>query len=149
LFQSAFGAGAEISLENAGKAIATFERTVLSGNSAYDKFKAGDKRALSAVQIRGWKVFTQKAKCDQCHEGINFTTNEYHNLGVGMDKPNPDEGRFVVTKKPEDYGAFKTPTLRDIARTAPYMHDGSVKTLEDVVELYDRGGLPIRTSTRR
>jgi cytochrome c peroxidase len=141
MFQAAFGKEAEISIENAGKAIATFERTVLSGNSAYDKYKAGNKKALSPVQIRGWKVFTQKAKCDQCHEGVNFTTNEYHNLGVGMDKPGPDEGRFIVTKKPEDYGSFKTPTLRDVARTAPYMHDGSIRTLDDVVELYDRGGI--------
>jgi cytochrome c peroxidase len=141
LFQAAFGSADDITIENAAKAIATFERTVLSGNSAYDKYKAGNKKALSAPQIRGLKVFTQKAKCDQCHEGVNFTTNEYHNLGVGMDKPNADAGRFVVTKKQEDFGSFKTPTLRDIARTAPYMHDGSLRTLEEVVEFYDRGGI--------
>ena len=97
---------------------------------------------MTVEQVRGWKIFTDKAKCDQCHEGINFTTNEYHNLGVGMDKATPDEGRFVVTKKPADWGAFKTPTLRDVARTAPYMHDGSLKTLDDVVEFYDKGGTP-------
>ena len=139
MFKAAFGSE-NITIELAGKAIATFERTVLSGNSAYDRYRAGDKKALTAVQIRGWKVFKDKAKCDQCHEGVNFTTNEYHNLGVGMDKPDPDEGRFVVTHKDADRGAFKTPTLRDIARTAPYMHDGSLKTLEDVVEFYDKGG---------
>ena len=141
MFRAAFGAEDSVTIENAAKAIATFERTVLSGNSAYDRYKAGKKKALSAPQIRGLNVFAQKAKCDQCHEGVNFTTNEYHNLGVGMDKPDPDAGRFVVTRKPEDYGAFKTPTLRDITRTSPYMHDGSLKNLEEVVEFYDKGGI--------
>lgn len=140
MFQAAFGSE-EISIELAGKAIATFERTVLSGNSAYDRFRAGNKKALTAEQVRGWKVFTDKAKCDQCHEGINFTTNEYHNLGVGMDQAVPDEGRSVVTHNAADWGAFKTPTLRDIARTGPYMHDGSLKTLDEVVEFYDKGGI--------
>lgn len=144
MFKAAFGSE-EITIEQAGKAIATFERTVLSGNSAYDRYRAGDKKALTAEQVRGFKVFRDKAKCDQCHEGVNFTTNEYHNLGVGMDKTSidngPDEGRFVVTKKASDWGAFKTPTLRDVARTGPYMHDGSLKTLEDVVEFYDKGGI--------
>jgi cytochrome c peroxidase len=86
-------------------------------------------------------VFFNKAKCDQCHEGINFTTNAYHNLGVGTDKPEPDLGRFVVTKRQQDWGAFKTPTLREIANTAPYMHDGSLKTLDEVVDFYDKGGI--------
>jgi cytochrome c peroxidase len=85
-------------------------------------------------------VFVNKAKCDQCHEGANFTLNAYHNLGVGMDKPEPDEGRFAVTKDPRDWGVFKTPTLREIEHTAPYMHDGSLKTLEEVVDYYDKGG---------
>ena len=141
MFADAFGSE-QITIERAGMAIATFERTVLSGNSAYDKYKAGNKSAMNAAQVRGMNVYFNKAKCDQCHEGINFTLNSYHNLGVGMDKPNPDEGRYKVTHKPEDWGAFKTPTLRDIARTAPYMHDGSLKTLEEVVEYYDKGGIP-------
>ena len=140
MFKKAYGSE-EISIELAGKAIATFERTVLSGNSTYDRFRAGNKKALTAEQVRGWKVFTDKAKCDQCHEGVNFTTNEYHNLGVGMDKPSPDEGRSAVTHDAADWGAFKTPTLRDIARTGPYMHDGSLKTLDEVVEFYDKGGI--------
>jgi cytochrome c peroxidase len=139
LFQAAFGS-AEVTIDRMAQAIATFERTLLSGNSAYDRYKAGQKTAMTAAQVRGFKIFTDKAKCDQCHEGINFTSNSYHNLGVGADKPNPDVGRFEVTKNPQDWGAFKTPTLRDIARTAPYMHDGSLKTLEDVVEFYDKGG---------
>jgi cytochrome c peroxidase len=148
LFQAAFG-NAEVDIDRAAQAIATFERTVLSGNSAYDKYKAGNKSALSASAIRGMDVYFNKAKCDQCHEGLNFTTNAYHNLGVGMDKPNPDEGRFKVTRNPLDWGAFKTPTLRDISRTAPYMHDGSLKTLEEVVDFYDRGGTPNKNLDER
>ena len=87
-------------------------------------------------------VFFNKAKCDQCHEGANFTLNAYSNLGVGTDKPDPDVGRFAVTKDPRDWGVFKTPTLREIEHTAPYMHDGSLKTLEEVVEFYNKGGIP-------
>jgi cytochrome c peroxidase len=96
---------------------------------------------MTAQQVRGMKVFFDKAKCDQCHEGVNFTSNMYANLGVGADKPKPDEGRYVVTKDPKDWGAFKTPTLREIDRTAPYMHDGSLKTLDEVVDFYDKGGV--------
>jgi cytochrome c peroxidase len=141
LFLKTFGT-ADFTIDHMAKAIATFERTLLSGNSPYDRYKAGNKQALTADQVRGIDIFFNKAKCDQCHEGINFTSNAYHNLGVGMDKPNPDEGRSAVTKNPLDYGAFKTPTLRDIALTAPYMHDGSLKTLEEVVDFYDKGGTP-------
>jgi cytochrome c peroxidase len=141
-FERVFGTR-DFTIEHVTKAVATFERTVLSGNSPYDRYKAGDKKAMSAAQVRGMKVFFEKAKCDQCHEGINFTTNAFHNLGVGMDKPNPpDLGRYEITKDPKDWGAFKTPTLRDVALTAPYMHDGSLKTLEEVVEFYNRGGIP-------
>ena len=141
LFLKSFGRE-EFTIDDMAKAIATFERTVLSGNSPYDRYKAGNKPALNAAQVRGMDVYFNKAKCDQCHEGINFTSNAYHNIGIGMDKPNPDEGRAGVTKNPADYGAFKTPTLRDIAVTAPYMHDGSIKTLEEVVDYYDKGGIP-------
>ncbi|HUQ93188.1 MAG TPA: cytochrome c peroxidase [Bryobacteraceae bacterium] len=140
MFAKVFGPG-DITIDHVAKAIATFERTVLSGNSPFDRYKAGNKRAMTAQQVLGMKVFIDKAKCDQCHEGINFTSNAYHNIGVGMDKPDPDLGRFLVTKNDADWGAFKTPTLRDIARTAPYMHDGSLKTLEEVVDFYDKGGI--------
>ncbi|MEO8026190.1 MAG: cytochrome-c peroxidase [Bryobacteraceae bacterium] len=139
LFEKVYGTR-DISIDHIVKAIATFERTVLSGDSPYDRYKAGDKKAMSPAQIRGLKVFLNKGKCDACHEGINFTSNSYHNLGVNIDQPNPDVGRFEVTKDPADWGAFKTPTLRDVSRTGPYMHDGSMKTLEDVVEFYDKGG---------
>lgn len=141
LFKEVYGTE-EIDIGQVAKAIATFERTILSGNSPYDQYKAGKKDAMTPAQIRGMQVFFGKAKCDRCHEGINFTTNAYHNIGVGMDKPNPDVGRYAVTKDPRDWGAFKTPTLREIARTAPYMHDGSLATLEEVVEFYNKGGIP-------
>ena len=140
LFAKAFGSP-EIDIDRTTKAIATYERTVLSGNSAYDRYKAGNKRALSAAQQRGMDIYFNKAKCDQCHEGVNFTLNSYNNLGVGSDKPNPDTGRYAVTKNDAEWGSFKTPTLRDIARTAPYMHDGSLATLEAVVDFYNKGGI--------
>ncbi|MBY0506255.1 MAG: c-type cytochrome [Bryobacteraceae bacterium] len=140
LFAKAFGSP-EIDIDRTTKAIATYERTVLSGNSAYDRYKVGNTAALSAAQVRGMDIYFNKAKCDQCHEGINFTLNSYHNLGVGIDKATPDAGRYEVTKNDADWGAFKTPTLRDIARTAPYMHDGSLATLEAVVDFYNKGGI--------
>ena len=115
---------------------------MLSGNSPYDRYKAGDKKAMTKQQIHGMSVFFDKAKCDQCHEGVNFTLNMFANLGVGTDKPEPDVGRYAVTKNPADWGAFKTPTLRDIARTGPYMHDGSMASLDQVVDFYDKGGTP-------
>ena len=139
-FKTVFGTD-KVTIDHIAKAIATFERTVLSGNSAYDRFKAGDEKALTDGQKRGMKVFfSDLARCDSCHEGFNFTNGKYANVGIGMDKPEPDLGRYVVTRQEADKGAFKTPTLRDISRTAPYMHDGSLKTLEDVVEHYNKGG---------
>lgn len=139
LFTRAFGSD-DITIDRVAKAIATFERTIQSGNAPYDRYKAGNPNAMTPQQIHGMDVFFNKAKCDQCHEGINFTSNSYANLGIGMDKPKPDLGRYAVTKDPKDWGAFKTPTLREVERTAPYMHDGSLKTLEEVVDFYDKGG---------
>jgi cytochrome c peroxidase len=141
MFKAVFGTD-EWDIDHVAKAIATFERTVLSGNSPYDQYKAGKKNAMTPQQVRGMQLFFGKARCDACHEGVNFTTNAFHNLGVGTDKPEPDAGRYMVTKNDRDWGAFKTPTLREIAKTAPYMHDGSLKTLEEVVEFYDKGGIP-------
>jgi cytochrome c peroxidase len=138
-FKKVFGT-ADFTIDDIAKAIATFERTVLSGNSPYDRYQAGDKPALSASQIRGMDVFFKKAACDSCHLGFNFTDGSYVNIGIGMDRPNPDLGRFIVSGKEEDRGAFKTPTLREIEHTFPYMHDGSLITLEDVVEHYNKGG---------
>jgi len=147
-FRAVFGTEG-ITIDHVAKAIATFERTVVSGDSPYDRFKAGQTSALNVAQKRGMSVFLDRAKCDQCHEGINFTNGSFNNLGVGMDKPNPDEGLFAVTKRPDDWGKFKTPTLREIALTGPYMHDGSLATLEDVVEFYDRGGTPNKNKDER
>ena len=140
LFSKAFGTP-DVTIDRVSLAIATFERTLLSGNSPYDRYTDGDKKAMTPDQVRGMKIYFNKTKCDKCHEGLNLTTNAYHNLGVGTDKPNPDPGRYAVTHDPKDWGAFKTPTLREVANTAPYMHDGSIQTLEEVVEFYDRGGI--------
>lgn len=137
-FQAVFGT--DVTSSGIAKAIATFERTVLSGNAPYDKFKAGDEDALSEGAERGRKLFFGKANCSACHAGPNFSDFAFHNIGIGMDKDEPDVGRFSETKLLGDRGSFKTPTLREIARTAPYMHDGSVKTLEEVVEYYNKGG---------
>jgi cytochrome c peroxidase len=141
LFAKAFGSD-EITIDRVAQAIACFERTVLSGNAPYDRYKAGNRSAMSVAQVRGMKVFFDKAQCDRCHEGGNFTLNAYANIGVGADKPEPDVGRFAVTKDARDWGVFKTPTLREIEHTAPYMHDGSLKTLDEVVEFYNKGGVP-------
>ena len=139
LFKKAFGADT-IDLDRIGKAIAAYERTVVSGNSPYDRYQAGDKDALSASAVRGMELFNGKANCKTCHSGFNFTDESYNNIGVGTNKPTPDNGRFDVTKAAEDRGKWKTPTLRNITQTAPYMHDGSENTLSEVIEFYDRGG---------
>lgn len=133
--------GTEVTSDGIAKAIAAFERTVLSGDAPYDRYKAGDKKALSASAERGMNLFFNKGHCSACHSGSNFSDAAFHNIGVGMDKEKPDEGRQVISKMLGDRGAFKTPGLREIARTAPYMHDGSLKTLEEVVEHYNKGGV--------
>lgn len=140
LFQEVFGR--EIVIEDVGKAIASFQRTVLSGNSSVDKFDlGGDEKALSESAQRGLELFRGKARCTRCHSGFSFSDEKFHNLGIGWDTNTVDLGRYMVTKNAEDIGAFKTPTLREIARTAPYMHDGRFKTLEEVVNFYNQGGI--------
>jgi cytochrome c peroxidase len=140
LFKQVFGR--EIVIEDVGKAIASFQRTILSGNSAVDKFDVGgDATALTESAQRGLELFRGKARCTRCHSGFNFSDEKFHNIGIGWDTNTVDLGRYMVTKNPEDIGAFKTPTLREIARTAPYMHDGRFKTLEEVVEFYNKGGI--------
>ena len=134
--------GTDLNPEGVAKAIAAYERMILSGNSTYDRFKAGDQKALSAAAQRGLALFEGKARCVTCHASFNFTDENYHNLGVGMDRANPDLGRFTVSKNDEHKGAFKTPTLRDVAKRPPYMHDGSLKTLDEVVAFYNKGGTP-------
>jgi len=133
--------GRDLDVDGVAGAIAAYVRTILSGNSPYDRFKAGDASAMSVSARRGLVLFEGKAACVRCHAGFNFTDEGYRNIGVGMDKENADLGRYLVTKNEADRGAFKTPTLRDVDRRAPYMHDGSLKTLADVVAFYNRGGV--------
>ncbi len=134
--------GRELNIDDLAKSIAAFERTIVSDDSKYDRYLSGDLQAFNASERRGLDVFKGKGRCIICHGGNNFTDELFHNLGVGMNEPNPDLGRYSQTRAEQDKGAFKTPTLRDIDSTGPYMHDGSEKTLEDVVEFYDEGGVP-------
>jgi cytochrome c peroxidase len=138
-FRAVFGR--DFDPDGVAQAIATYVRTIRSGDSPYDRFQAGDQRAMSESAQRGLRLFEGKAMCTRCHAGFNFTGEGYRNIGAGMTRPNPDLGRYTVTKDDADRGAFKTPTLRDVAKRGPYMHDGSEKTLADVVEFYDRGGV--------
>ncbi len=162
-FQKVFGT--KVTLDGMAKAIATFERVAaLSGNSKYDKYNAGDNKAMSDSEKRGLVLFgltlntddefntnavRQKAKCTLCHAGFNFTDEQFHNLGVGYDEKTAkfaDLGRWAIdpigAKSDASLGAFKTPTVRDVEHNGPYMHDGSLATLEAVVDHYDKGGIP-------
>lgn len=147
-FQRAFGA-AEINIDRVVMAISAFERTVLSGNSPYDRYKEGDANALTDQQFRGLGIFVKKGQCSQCHVDPLFTDHQFHNIGVGVEGDSPDVGRFQFTGRQSDWGAFKTPGLRDVEKTAPYMHDGSLRTLEEVIDFYDRGGTPNRNLDAR
>jgi cytochrome c peroxidase len=133
--------GNPVTTDGMVKAIAAFVRTILSGDSPFDRFEAGDRTALSLEAQRGFKLFKRKAKCAKCHTGFNFTDEQFHNTGVGLYDPDPDLGRYDITNRDEDKGAFKTPTLRDLVWTAPYMHDGSLETLEEVIQFYNEGGI--------
>ena len=138
-FQLVFGTS--ISMQGIAEAIAAYERTIISTNSAFDQYVLGDKTAMNDEAQRGMALFKGKARCILCHNDSNFTDNQFHNLGVPQVGPmKEDLGRYYVTRRPEDKGAFKTPTLRSIVETAPYMHDGAFKTLEEVVEFFDQGG---------
>lgn len=140
MFEKAYP-GEPIAEASIAKALAAFQRTVVSKDSAFDRWVAGDRSALTPSQQRGFKVFTDagKGNCVACHSGANFTDNGFHNIGLRQGA-NPDLGRFAVRKVASMKGAFKTPTLRDIELTAPYFRDGSARTLRDVIEHYDRGG---------
>ncbi len=122
-----------LSPDDLSRALASYVRSILSGNSRFDRFVNGERTALSPDEVAGLQIFRGKGNCTACHVGPNFSDERLHNTGVAW-----REGRFV------DVGAgrgdFKTPTLREVARTGPYMHDGSLATLEEVIELYERGG---------
>lgn len=135
LFKDAYGAD-RITKDHVASALASFERTLISRDSPFDRYLAGDAQAMSVSAIKGLELFRGKADCVACHDGPNFTDESFHNIGVrGKDK-----GREAVVEDKSLRGAFKTPGLRNVALTAPYMHDGSEKTLEDVVRFYNRGG---------
>ena len=137
-FRAVFGT--DVNLQGIAEAIAAYERTVLSTNSAFDKYVLGAQKAMDEAAVRGLALFKGKARCILCHNGPNFTDNQFHNLGVPQIGPmKEDLGRFAVSRAEKDRGAFKTPTLRSITETAPYMHDGAFKTLEEVVEFMDQG----------
>lgn len=133
--------GTDVNLQGIAEAIASYERTVISTNSAFDKYVAGNAKAMDDAAVRGMALFKGKARCILCHNGPNFTDNQFHNLGVPQVGPmKEDLGRYYVTKSEKDKEAFKTPTLRSIMETAPYMHDGAFKTLEEVVDFLNNGG---------
>lgn len=164
--------GEPVNIDNVAEAIASFERTLVSGPSPYDYQKALDAFAgqdleslkeddpelyaeyekakaaaaehpMSESALRGMKIyFSEKGNCSACHVGPNLTDELYYNIGVGMDAEKPDLGRYEISKDEKDKGAFKTPTIRNVEFSAPYMHDGSQKTLEEVVEWYAKGGHP-------
>ena len=140
-FRAVFGT--DVSLQGIAEAIAAFERTIVSANSAFDHYAMGDSQAMEEAAVRGLGLFKGKARCILCHNGPNFTDNQFHNLGVpqiGIRKE--DLGRYEVTRLARDRGAFKTPTLRSIMETAPYMHDGVFRMIEEVIDFYDRGAGP-------
>ncbi len=136
--------GEGINTATLSKAIAAFERTVVMNDTPFDRWVAGDARAMTAQQVRGFGVFLdpKKGDCAVCHSAPNFTDDGFHNLGLASSgSANPDPGRFAQKPIARMKGAFKTPQLRGIALTAPYFHDGSAATLMDVVEHYDKGGV--------
>jgi cytochrome c peroxidase len=139
-FQKVFSSDA--TPDNMMQAIASFERTYLfCSDTPYDRWQAGDQSALNDAAKRGAELFVAKAACGNCHSGSLFTDLKFHNVGIGLDKPEPDFGRERHTKNEADRGAFKTPSLRDITRSAPYFHDGSVATLKEAVDLMVSGGI--------
>jgi cytochrome c peroxidase len=139
-FQAVFGSDA--TPDNVVQAIAAYERTyLLCNDTAYDRWQRGDASAVSDAAKRGAELFVAKAGCGNCHSGSLFTDMKYHNVGIGLGKPEPDLGRHRVTQADADRGAFKTPSLRDVSKSAPYFHDGSVATLEEAVDLMASGGI--------
>ena len=136
--------------DDISRALASYVRSILSGDAPFDRFVNGDRRALSVKQQRGLVIFRTKANCIACHVGPNFSDERLHNTGIAW-RPSGgpgaagrflDDGHFAVSGKEDDRGRFKTPTLREVERSSPYMHDGSKATLEDVVNFYDDGGRP-------
>lgn len=145
-YKAAFDAaypGEAIDKATTSKAIAAFERTVVSNDAPFDRWLRGEQGAMTPQQVRGFRLFTDvgKGNCAACHQAPNFTDNGFHNIGLASHgREQPDPGRFAIKPLPSLKGAFKTPTLRGVALTAPYFHDGSAATLLDTVAHYNRGG---------
>jgi cytochrome c peroxidase len=163
-FQRIFGG--EITRERVAMALAAFQKTITSGEAPLDNYLRGDKSALSSIQKKGYEIFVGKGKCVRCHNGPNLTDNNFYNLGVPEDSEivndprvsatrrftakvsgykayrtlTEDPGRYLVTKDRKDWKAFKTPTLREIALTGPYMHNGFFETIDNVIEFFNKGG---------
>ena len=138
LFKKAFGTGPD--RKTLALAIAAFVRRIVIGDSPIDRFRSGLDSKLSPAERTGLWVYESKGQCWRCHSGSNFSDEGFHNTGVALIDGQPREGRFKITAKDADRGGFKTPTLRGLKFTAPYMHDGSIPTLKGVVEFYSRGG---------
>lgn len=160
--------GGEITKERIAKAIAAFERTLVSRNAPIDRFLKGDHNALSAEAKKGYEIFTGKGRCSECHYGVNLSDDKFYTLNVPENKElekdprveatrrfvakvyhyedylnlKEDPGRYLITKDKKDWKAFKTPTLREVSKTAPYMHNGVFKTLDEVIDFFNRGGGP-------
>lgn len=129
--------GKKATRENVAEAIASFERTLETGDTPFDRFMQGDESALSEAAKRGQVIFNEKGKCFDCHFGPDFTGDEFRNIGLFNGKDLKDEGRFIITKDEKDLGRFKVPGLRNVAVTAPYMHNGMFRTLREVIEFYN------------
>lgn len=142
LFKAAFG-DAKINEQRVASAIAAFERTIIVDDTPFDRYIAGDKSAMSPLAIKGMKLFEGKARCTKCHDGPNFTDDSFHNLGID----DGDPGRAKILKDETLFGAFKTPGLRNVLFTAPYMHNGQEASLEEVVRFYNKGGGPAKNKS--
>ena len=144
LFRSAFKNAftRPVDARSVQRALATFVRGIVSGDAPYDRFLRGEVAAMSAQERHGQWIFESKGGCWKCHNGPNFSDEDFHNTGVGAVDGAPARGRFKITGDESDRGRFRTPGLRMLTKTAPYMHDGSIETLEEVVEFYRRGGNP-------
>jgi cytochrome c peroxidase len=155
-------------------AIAAFERTLVSRNAPLDRYLQGDRKALSEEAEKGLRIFQGKGQCTECHDGVILTNDKFYALNVPENEEqekdprvattrrfvakvyhyedyrtlSEDPGRYLITKKKEDWKAFKTPTLREIAKTGPYMHNGIFESLEQVIEFFDKGGGPRNTSLK-
>lgn len=159
-FQTVFSQ--DPSPDNIVKALASYVRTLVSGNAPLDRFEAGDTRALTAAQKRGSELFKNKGKCSLCHAGALLTAYEFRNIGIGMEAPQPDIGRGKVEpNNPALKGAFRVPTLRNVAKHPPYMHNGQLANLDDVVLYFEKptdnpqlderlkGGVPLSAAERK